>query len=273
MKRNEFKILMEDWKKNLAVEEEVIYRSLNEGYTDLDHLLLNEGYLNDNISDILNEGFMTDLVKNVGGPTAALMIILKVFGLGKAEAKDVHNYISDKLNNKPAHVRLAKEDPNKVDFDGLLIDEEDLDRKKKQHDADLKNNTLIMSEENKKVTNDLLTVFFKKWCSDSKEDKDVDLTLYIQEEIDKHFKNSDYSKQAISSFESAFALISTHIRQKINKSDIFPAGNYFKMKVFSIMISADGLEGYAKDILKSFNNKSIYIIKNGKKAKLDIEIL
>ena len=65
----------------------------------------------------------------------------------------------------------------------------------------------------------------------------------------------------------------TKVRQKINKSDIFPAGNYFKMKVFSIMISADGLEGYAKDILKSFNNKSIYIIKNGKKAKLDIEIL
>jgi len=43
MKRNEFKLLMEDWKKNFAVEGEVVSSTLNEGYTELDRAILEEG--------------------------------------------------------------------------------------------------------------------------------------------------------------------------------------------------------------------------------------
>lgn len=43
MKRNEFKLLMEDWKKNFAVEGEVFSSTLNEGYTELDRAILEEG--------------------------------------------------------------------------------------------------------------------------------------------------------------------------------------------------------------------------------------
>ena len=43
MKRNEFKLLMEDWKKNFAVEGEVVSSTLNEGYTESDRAILEEG--------------------------------------------------------------------------------------------------------------------------------------------------------------------------------------------------------------------------------------
>jgi|13_taG_2_1085334.scaffolds.fasta_scaffold58792_2 hypothetical protein len=43
MKRNEFKLLMEDWKRNFVVEDSVVSNTLNEGYTELDRMVLEEG--------------------------------------------------------------------------------------------------------------------------------------------------------------------------------------------------------------------------------------
>jgi hypothetical protein len=47
MKRNEFKLLMEDWKRNFSTEDSVVSKTLNEGYTELDRMILEEG-LKDN---------------------------------------------------------------------------------------------------------------------------------------------------------------------------------------------------------------------------------
>lgn len=47
MKRNEFKLLMEDWKRNFSTEDSVVSSTLNEGYTELDRMILEEG-LKDN---------------------------------------------------------------------------------------------------------------------------------------------------------------------------------------------------------------------------------
>ena len=43
MKRDEFKLLMEDWKRNFVAEDEVVPGFLNEGYTELDRMILEEG--------------------------------------------------------------------------------------------------------------------------------------------------------------------------------------------------------------------------------------
>jgi len=45
MKRNEFKLLMEDWKRNFVTEDEVVSNTLNEGYTELDRMILEEGLM------------------------------------------------------------------------------------------------------------------------------------------------------------------------------------------------------------------------------------
>ena len=47
MRRDEFKLLMEDWKRNFVIEDEVVSNTLNEGYTELDRMILEEG-LKDN---------------------------------------------------------------------------------------------------------------------------------------------------------------------------------------------------------------------------------
>ena len=43
MKRSEFKLLMEDWKRNFVEEDDVVSNTLNEGYSELDYMILEEG--------------------------------------------------------------------------------------------------------------------------------------------------------------------------------------------------------------------------------------
>ena len=56
MKREEFKLLIEDWKRNFVTEDELVSNTLNEGYTELDRMILEEG-----LSDLFNKKVLKDL--------------------------------------------------------------------------------------------------------------------------------------------------------------------------------------------------------------------